>query len=380
MPLPRFSIIVPLYNHAAYLDSAIASVLAQTCEDFELIVIDDGSTDASLSIAQSIADPRIQVHSQPNQGCAAAIRHGLALASGELIAILNSDDEFTPTRLAACAARLAEDASLMAVFTDIDCIDAQGASTHRLNVSQTATTPLPGEPDLAVETAMTLRLLAGNFLHTASNLVCRRPVIDALGGFRDLRYVQDLEFFLRLAARYRIDVIPEPLLRYRFHGSNTLAENPALSVAEHAFVLACFLRDWRLPELPEAEQASCLAYLLEHLAAYGGGRLLAVYLAGFAIMGTLPEPLETPTRHPEDPLVQIVKAHLEQRLPVDQLEKALSWQAEQTHLWWSRAKALEQRLTFPPTLLGQCGYLASQIKPRLARALAALRARMSAQR
>ena len=125
-PTPRISVVVPAFNHERFIGEALESVRRQTFEDFEAVIVDDGSTDGTAEIAQAVArkDPRFRVHRQANAGSHAAINRAIALAQGDWIAILNSDDRFAPGRLA----RLLDEAQQGALFivTDVCLIDAQG--------------------------------------------------------------------------------------------------------------------------------------------------------------------------------------------------------------------------------------------------------------
>lgn len=98
--MPTFSIITPLYNKAAYISATLQSVLAQTCADWELWVIDNGSTDHSWEVAQQVSDPRIHLLRSPKQGPGAARNYGLVHAQGEWIQFLDADDLLEPNHLA----------------------------------------------------------------------------------------------------------------------------------------------------------------------------------------------------------------------------------------------------------------------------------------
>jgi len=102
-PQPLVSVIIPSYNHSRYIVQAVESVIGQTNGQWELIIVDDGSTDNSVELLRShpvvSTDARIQIHVQENGGSHAAINRGLALARGKYLAILNSDDLFAPERL-----------------------------------------------------------------------------------------------------------------------------------------------------------------------------------------------------------------------------------------------------------------------------------------
>ncbi len=97
--MPEISVVIPSYNHSSYIDKAVASVLNQTFDDLELIIVDDGSTDNTLEVLEAYSDPRLKIFSQENQGAHAAINRALELAEGKLLAVLNSDDFYHPERL-----------------------------------------------------------------------------------------------------------------------------------------------------------------------------------------------------------------------------------------------------------------------------------------
>ena len=95
----KISIVIPLYNKEHYIEDTIKSVLAQTYSNWEAIIIDDGSTDASAKIVQSIPDSRIRLYQQANQGVSKARNHGIELATGDYIAFLDADDQWKPNYL-----------------------------------------------------------------------------------------------------------------------------------------------------------------------------------------------------------------------------------------------------------------------------------------
>jgi hypothetical protein len=131
--VPRVSIITPVYNGAAYIGEAIESVLAQTWRDWELIVVDDGSTDATPDILQSFLDPRIVCIRQENQGEAGARNTGLDRARGEYIAFLDADDLYLPSALADLVAYMDGHSDVDVVYSDGIVCDANKRSLMRLS-------------------------------------------------------------------------------------------------------------------------------------------------------------------------------------------------------------------------------------------------------
>jgi glycosyltransferase involved in cell wall biosynthesis len=237
---PKISVIIPLHNHEKFIGEAIHSVLAQSLPDFELIIINDGSSDGSDEIVRGIHDGRIRYLCQENQGAHAAINRGIRLAGGEYVSILNSDDVYYPARLEECVKILEDDASLDAVFSHMEFIDSGGNFIKFLRGAEEnwlwhdPATSFKGEKNVLLD------LLAGNFLTTTSNLFCRRKVFDTIGYFSDLRYAHDYDFFLRLCSRFRVHVIEKPLVKYRIHDANTVKENEAAVSFEVGLVLASF--------------------------------------------------------------------------------------------------------------------------------------------
>ena len=122
---PKVSVVIPAYNHERFIQAAVDSVLAQTHADLELIVVDDGSTDRTGAIVQAVRDPRLSYYHQHNQDAYNTINRGLSLATGEFVAILNSDDVYTTDRLERLLAAQRESGA-ECLFTDVSPIDDDG--------------------------------------------------------------------------------------------------------------------------------------------------------------------------------------------------------------------------------------------------------------
>jgi cellulose synthase/poly-beta-1,6-N-acetylglucosamine synthase-like glycosyltransferase len=221
---PLISVLMPAYNHAPYARAAAESVLGQTYENLELIVIDDASTDDTWTVLQSIGDDRLRLlRHDTNQGAHATLNEALRLARGTFIAIVNSDDVFHPGRLAACFEALqATQADL--VGTDILLIDDDGRTVtdHWWNAAFRDLKHVWAETQDWPAT-----LLEGNVFMTTSNFCFRRSWFEVVGDFHDLRYVLDYEWLLRgLTRGQKLAWLDAPLLSYRLHAHNTISERP----------------------------------------------------------------------------------------------------------------------------------------------------------
>jgi hypothetical protein len=180
---PFFTVIMPLYNHAAYVGSAIESVLAQQCGDFELVVCNDGSTDESLEIVQSYRDKRIRVINKPNGGTVTALNACLLKSEGSYIAWLSSDDLFAPAKLAAH----------LAFHTEQPAAPISVAPFGYLRDEKFI-------PDAQLRVSETMRLLQfshGNYINGLS--VCAHRRLYGLYGQFDsrYRYAHDVERWFR---------------------------------------------------------------------------------------------------------------------------------------------------------------------------------------
>ena len=127
--MPKVSVIIPSYNHADFVESAINSVLNQSLQDFEIIVTDDGSTDGTADLVSGINDPRIDlVRFEDNRGACVAANECIKRSAGEFIAMLSSDDEFLPNKLDQQVKFLNAHHKFAAVFSSVAFIDKKGNS------------------------------------------------------------------------------------------------------------------------------------------------------------------------------------------------------------------------------------------------------------
>lgn len=242
MGTPVVSVIIPAYNHERFIGPAIGSVLAQTFEDFELIVIDDGSTDRTWDVIQGLRDSRLICHRQQNQDAYNTLNRGLHLARGRFTAVLNSDDVYMPGRLKRLLAEQ-QAADAACVFTDVQPIDAGGRVItdpgHPWNLWHQKNRRYYLQCGNLVQA-----FLKGNFMVTTSNLFLTAEAVRQVGDFCALRFLHDYDYIFRVLlafpgrVRYLAD---EQLLAYRVHGGNTLGEGAILAREQDQQVIRKYL-------------------------------------------------------------------------------------------------------------------------------------------
>ncbi|MEA5622624.1 glycosyltransferase family 2 protein [Nostoc sp. UHCC 0251] len=209
MPKPKVSVVIPAYNAMAYLPETLDSVLKQTFADFEVLIINDGSTDRIVSWASEIIDSRVKLISQENQGLSGARNTGIDHAQGKYIAFLDADDVWEPTKLEKQVCCFQENPDAGVVYTWSLLVDEHGKPTGRIFASQ-----LEGQVwgQLLVEM---------DVISNGSSAVVRRDCFEAVGVFdRNLAAAADLDMWLRIAAKYPFAVVKEPLTLYRQHSSS----------------------------------------------------------------------------------------------------------------------------------------------------------------
>jgi len=201
---PLVSVILPVYNGAHFLKEAIECILKQTHTDYELIIIDDGSTDASASIISAYADPRIRFYSQKNQGLAATLNRAISLAKGTYVARQDQDDVSLPDRLSKQVTFLNDhpDYGMVGTWALIweDVKETQRSHKH------------PTE-----NLSLQFDLLFNNpFVH--SSIMIRKKVFDEVGAYCtdvDRQPPEDYELWSRVARKFKVANIPDVLHVYR---------------------------------------------------------------------------------------------------------------------------------------------------------------------
>lgn len=211
---PLITVVMPVRNGARWLGEALSSVAAQTLSDWELIAIDDGSTDDTPRILAQFAerDARVRVIRQDALGLVTALNRGIAEARGALLARLDADDRARPERLRRQSDHLAAHPEIALLGSWAQRIDEAGGARGMLR-------PATDPQELG------RILMRGNpFVH--SSVMLRADVVRRLGGFRPaFRAAEDYDLWLRIAEVATIANLPEPLIDYRWHSENVTHRN-----------------------------------------------------------------------------------------------------------------------------------------------------------
>jgi alpha-1,3-rhamnosyltransferase len=231
---PLVSIVVPAYNHERYVGAAIDSLVAQTWPNLELIIVNDGSPDATLEIIQSrragceARFARYEVLDQANAGVAEALNRGIKVARGDYVYLLASDDISEPDAIATMVPILVNEVDVAVVSGDCDFIDATGAKTSRshLGVEHTSFMRLctsHRDDVLGDKFGSYASLLNGNYI--LPGLLMRRHAVHEVGSFDPNCAMEDYDLWLKLSKSYRFRFVDRVLCHYRWHGENTISQN-----------------------------------------------------------------------------------------------------------------------------------------------------------
>lgn len=210
---PLVSVVIPTFNRAEFIKGAIRSVLDQTLEDFEILVVDDGSSDATEEVVKTFKDPRVRYYRFEHMGFPAYPRNrGIELSKGKYVAFLDSDDTWLPAHLEYCQRAFSDNIGAGGVFTDF-------YKLYGIN------TLIPQNATNTKYSSSTLRDMVSKFssIGAASNVMVRKDVFDAVGFFdenKDMAGSEDWQMWVRIAWKYAFAVVPESTVILRVHGDN----------------------------------------------------------------------------------------------------------------------------------------------------------------
>ncbi len=234
--MPRVTIILTCYNHMAYLSACVEGVRAQTFTDYDVVAVDDGSSDGTREwLRDTCPVPVKALFNERNLGTYGSLNEALKSATGEFVAVLNDDDLWAPEKLAEQVRMMDENPKVGLVHTDGGFIDGDGA-------------PIEGSP-LGFDFPRTatgdvlLALVYANKI-IASAAMVRRRCFEELGGFNDAYFGSgDWEMWFRVAEKWDVGFVDKKLTSYRVHGAN------ASHKLERIWRDDQMLREWMLPRL-----------------------------------------------------------------------------------------------------------------------------------
>jgi glycosyltransferase involved in cell wall biosynthesis len=199
------SVIIPSYNYGDFIGEAIESVLAQTYRNFEIVVVDDGSTDATQAVVARF--PAVHYLYQANQGIAVARNAGIAASKGDYVVFLDADDKLLPGAL---------ETGVNCLREHPECVFVSG---HQEVISQNGLFPTP--PIVCVEENHYRALLDYNYICTVGQVMFRRSVFAATGFDTSVPGCDDIELYLRITKEYPVYCHDRMVVQHRIHGSNT---------------------------------------------------------------------------------------------------------------------------------------------------------------
>ena len=250
MSLVLVSVLMPSYNHEKYLSEAIESILNQSFEDFELIILDDFSKDNSRAIIETYQrqDKRIKAFfHKKNMGIASTINDLHSKASGKYIALIASDDVWDQLKLERQLAVLEKNDSLV-VWSEGEIIDENSIPTGKTFIQMHLASNKKKSGRIFEE------LLYGNFIF-GSSLIYSRDNVKGIQFDEKLKYLNDYKFFVNLAKKHQFFFIKEPLAKYRLHGKNCMSSNKKAWIQDAVIINKYFLREYG-KEIPKRIQAS----------------------------------------------------------------------------------------------------------------------------
>ncbi len=219
--MPKVSVIIPTYNRANYICETIDSVLSQTFKDFEIIIVDDGSTDHTRDVLEKYRD-RINYHYQVNEGAGAARNKAISLSRGEYLGFIDDDDLWLPNKLEVQVKELDENPDVAFVCSGAYQIDGSGQTITYWSAKCTETFE---------------NLYEGDFVLNLTVLLRRKCFDEIGGGDASLIISYDYDLWLRVAKTHKFKHINAPLAKYRLHGNN-LSKNHIIAIKDHITIIS----------------------------------------------------------------------------------------------------------------------------------------------
>lgn len=240
---PSVTVAICLFNSSPFIDETLASVFAQTFTDFEVVLVDDGSTDGCADrIARQHAGRNLRIISQAHRGLSIARRTSIANAAGEYVAFLDHDDLWTPDKLERQMADAAAHPDAALLFSDCDYIDAHGNAIGRVSDEYRLRTL-----DLSMTPAYDELLRRGCFVWQ-STVFAKTVALRAVDHFNPrYPYIADYDTWLQMARRFQLHYTPTVLAKWRVHDIQFTQRCPDITLADHRRLLGPL---YRTPSIP----------------------------------------------------------------------------------------------------------------------------------
>lgn len=227
---PQISVLLPVFNAEKYLEKALQSLLNQSFQNFEIVAMDDGSTDGSVEVLKKFSDPRIRIEkNEKNLGLIATLNRGISLCQGEFIARMDADDIAVSTRLEKQCQYLQQNPRCILVSTGRSAIDENDQPIVSFN------RPATGSP------LIRWKLLTGNFI-THPTVMLRKSALHLPLFEEKYKHAEDYAAWLKLSTLGDFEILPERLLKYRFHAEAVGQKYKMIQVKSAMNALADHLR------------------------------------------------------------------------------------------------------------------------------------------
>lgn len=251
--MASISIVLPVYNGENTIDRTIQSILGQTYSDFELLIIDDGSTDRTLAIVDRVKDKRVKVFSYANGGSSVARNRGIAKASGEFIAFIDADDLWTADKLQLQIRKLQCVPQAGLVYSWVSLIDEYGNFVRALE-------PVFYEGDVYRQ------MLVHNFITSGSNAMLRHSAVEAVGNFdAQLKsWGDDWDYWIRVSKLWPFAVVNSYQIFYRKFAATAVTANAKMMEQRTLFVMRKAFNN--APYELQHLKTACLAYIYQYIA------------------------------------------------------------------------------------------------------------------
>jgi glycosyltransferase involved in cell wall biosynthesis len=220
------SVIIPVYNSEEYIAEAVESVLGQSYGNFEIVIIDDGSTDNTLSILEPYrVAPHFRIIRQANAGPSSARNQGIRYSQGKYCAFLDADDIMMPERLKLQVDAMEEQKDIGLVYTDLMTFNKEGI-IHR--TKKAFTNPYSGN--------VLDKLLVENFI-TTSTVMVRKSCFDEVPLFDEsISHSEDYKMWLNIAERFKLGYVDLPLVKYRYHANSLSCDRVVIGKSSYRVV------------------------------------------------------------------------------------------------------------------------------------------------